>query len=707
MRDFPTHPVYSTRRGQPQPLGGSVNERGVNFSLFSQNATSVELLLFASAESTEPMQVIPLGPPTLFYWHVQVDGLQPDAIYAFRVHGPSSDLDTRRFGHRFNRNKVLIDPYAKGHLKNLWRASSARDASDNVAHAMRSVVIDINGYDWEGDRAPNIPLAETVIYELHVRGFTRAPSSGVEYPGTFAGLIEKLPYIQGLGVTTVELMPIFDFDELTPIRMSPSSGLPLTNYWGYDPISFFAPQSSYCVLDDVSSHVREVRDFVKVAHRAGLEVVLDVVFNHTGEFDQNGPVISLKGIDNRVFYLLDATDQSRYRGDLTGCGNALRCNHPVCAQMLADSLAYWVTEVHVDGFRFDLGAVLTLGEDGRRLEYPPVVWALNLDARFANTKIFVEPFGGNHEDVFGSFPDVRAAVWNFRYRDAIRRFVRGDRGLVGVVATRMSGSSDLLKEAGLRPTNGISYVTSHDGFTLNDLVSYERAHNEANGEQSGDAGNFSSNWGVEGASTDIELTGLRERIIKNFFAILCLSQGVPMICAGDECRRTQRGNNNPYLQDNEISWFDWSLVEQHADLVRFVRAVIDFRKRHPALRRETFFSGEPAQRGLRDIEFHGSKLHCPGFQDPDSLVLAMTIAALDEGEDIFVILNMEPAAVGFELPRVPGRRWFRAVDTALGGSESAAEAGSEPVITTEGYFAAARSVVILVSKESSELEPSD
>jgi len=689
---------YLTRRGEPQPLGASVNEHGVNFVLFSQNATQVELLLFDDAQSPEPSQVISLDPPTLFYWHVQVDGLGPNSIYAFRVHGPSSDRDARQFGHRFNRNKVLLDPYARGNLKNLWLATAAQDASDNVAHAMRSVVIDARGYDWEDDRPPNTPLTETIIYELHVRGFTCSPSSGVGHPGTFAGLIEKLPYIRALGVTAIELMPIFDFDEITPRRTSPLSGRPLPDYWGYDPISFFAPQSSYCVLEDVASHVREVRDFVKAAHRSGLEVILDVVFNHTGEGDQNGPIISFKGIDNRVFYLLDAVDQSRYRGDLTGCGNALRCNHPFCAQMLADALAYWVAEMHVDGFRFDLGAVLTLGEDGRRLEYPPVVWALNLDARFANTKIFVEPFGGNHEDVFASFPDIRAAVWNWRFRDTMRRFVRGERGLTAEVATRLTGSSDLLKNAGLRPTNGISYVTCHDGFTLNDLVSYEHAHNEANGERSGDVDNLSSNAGFEGPCDLQPVEQRREQRIKNFIAILLLSQGVPMLLAGDECRRTQGGNNNPYLQDNETSWFDWSLVVRHGDLVEFVSFMIEFRKRHPALRRDEFFRGEPSQRGLRDVEFHGCKLHSPGFQDSQSRVLAVTFADAGEGEDIFAIFNMEDEALLFELPTLPDRRWYRAVDTSLSGAESRSNVGGEVLITTDGYFASARSVVVLVSK---------
>ena len=689
---------YRVRSGQPQPLGATVNDQGVNFSIFSQDATGIELLLFESPESKQPAQVVTLQKPTQFYWHAQVDGLPANTPYAFRVAGPGTDADRRRFGHYFNPNKVLVDPYARGNLKNLWVERFASDASDNVATSMRSVVIDVRDYDWEGDQFPNHPASESIIYELHVRGFTRSPSSSVSQPGTFSGLIEKLPYLKSLGVTALELMPIFDFDEATVKRTSPTTGQPLRNFWGYDPISFFAPQASYCVSPDSATHVREFRDFVKAAHRLGLEIILDVVFNHTGEGDQKGPVIAFKGLDNNVFYLLDRSDRSRYRGDLTGCGNALRCNHPFCSRMLADALAYWVSEMHVDGFRFDLGAVLTLGEDGQRLEYPPIVWAMNLDPRFANTKVIVEPFGGNHEDVLGSFPDIRAATWNFRFKNTMRQFVRGDRGLIGAVATRIAGSSDLLQTAGFGPLNSVSYITCHDGFTLNDLVTYNESHNEANGEVSGDADNLSDNNGVEGPSSDPNVEALRTRIIRNSFALLLLSQGIPMILAGDECRRTQRGNNNPYLQDNELSWFDWTLVGRNAVLVDFVRFLVGFRRRHPALRREDFFRGEPSQRGLRDIEFHGCELNGPGFQDPNSAVLALTIADPGAGEDIFAIFNMDDRALTFQLPKVIGRTWHRAFDTALRAPTTWSAPGAEVPITGDAYFAAPRSVAVFVSK---------
>ena len=690
--------MWQTNPGRPQPLGATITAEGVNFSLFSQHATKVELLLFQNPNDPGALQVVTMPAPTQFYWHVHVDGLPANTAYAYRIYGPGGDAETQRSGNRFNGNKVLTDPYGRGNVDALWDANAAKDGADNVATSMRSVVIDTGGYDWEGDKPLNIPLADTVIYELHARGFTASPSSNVANRGTFSGLIEKLPHIKQLGVTAVELMPVFDFDEKTVIRNSPVTGLPLRNFWGYDPITYFAPQSSYCVAPDAGAHVKEFRDFVKAAHRNGLEVILDVVFNHTGEGDQDGPVINFKGIDNSVFYFLSATDKRLYKGDLTGTRNAVRCNHPFVTKMIAESLAYWVTEMHVDGFRFDLGAILMLGEDAQRLQYSPVVWVLNLDERFANTKVIVEPFGGTQGDVLGLFPDIYASTWNYQFKNTIRAFVRGDSGLVGTVATRIAGSEDIFKANGFGPLNGISYVSCHDGFTLNDIVSYNQKHNEANGEDSGDNDNISRNYGVEGPSSDPQIEGLRKHQIQNFLSILFLSQGVPMLLAGDECRRTQQGNNNPYIQDNQVSWFDWTLVQTNADLVGFTRWIIDFRKRHPSLRSRDFFQGALRQRGLLDIAWHGCKLNSPGFSDPNSRVLAFTIADPGDGEDIHAILNMEDAALPFDLPSVAGRNWYRATDTILPPPETFASPGKEILITTPVYWANPKSVVILVSK---------
>lgn len=437
---------------------------------------------------------------------------------------------------------------------------------------------------------------------------------------------------------------------------------------------------------------------MKAAHRLGLEVILDVVFNHTGEGDQNGPVISFKGIDNSAFYFLIPGDKRLYRSDLTGCPNAVRCNHPFVTKMITESLAFWVTEMHVDGFRFDLGAVLALGEDATRLTFAPLVWALSLDDRFSNTKVIVEPFGGDHGDILGSFPDMSAATWNYQFKNTIRHFVRGDRGIIGEVATRIAGSADLFQSGDLAPLNGLSYVTCHDGFTLNDVVSYNQKHNETNGEESGDTDNISNNYGTEGPTGDAAIESLRTRQIRNFLAILFLSQGVPMLLAGDECRRTQQGNNNPYIQDNAVSWFDWTLVAANADLVAFTRGMIDFRKRHAMLRRKEFFTGNPNARGLKDIAFHGCALDSPSFSDPNSGVLAFTIADPAGGEDVHVILNMEDLPLPFALPTIAGRQWFRAVDTVLPPPDTVAAAGGEVLVTTTSYFATPKSVVVLVSK---------
>lgn len=690
--------AFVTRPGTAQPLGASLNAAGVNFSLFSENATQVSLLLFDHPDDPQPTQVIEIQQPTQYYWHLQVDGAPVGTSYAYRVSGPSGDTVTQTLGYRFNPNKVVVDPYSRANVNTRWVAAAAKDGSDNVATTMRSVVVDATRYDWQGDAPPNTSMRDSVIYELHVRGYTRSPSSGVAHPGTLSGLVEKLPYIKNLGVTAIELMPVFDFDGKTVKRTDPTTGAPLVNFWGYDPIGFFALQSIYSVSGDAVAAVTEFRDLVKAAHRLGLEVILDVVFNHTGEDDQNGPVINFKGIDNAAFYFLQANDQRLYRSDLTGCPNAVRCNHPFVTKMLTESLAYWVTEMHVDGFRFDLGAVLALGEDATRLKFPPLVWALSLDERFANIKVIVEPFGGNQGDILGSFPDMAAGTWNYRFKNAIRHFVRGDRGLIAEIATRIAGSADIFRAPDFGPLNGVSYLTCHDGFTLNDVVSFSQKHNEANGEDSGDADNISSNYGVEGPTADAAINTVRERQLRNFLSILFLSQGVPMLLAGDEFRRTQQGNNNPYIQDNAVSWVDWTLATQHADLIVFTRGLIDFRARHPTLRRNAFFTGLPNARRLPDIAFHGCALNQPGFGDPNSGVLALTIADPGAGEDIHAIFNMEETALPFELPIVAGRRWFRAIDTVLPAPLTVAAEGTEVPITTPAYVASPRSAIVLVSK---------
>ena len=688
--------AFQPQKGLPHPLGATPDKAGVNFSLFSENATAVELLLFRRHDDPKPFKTIQLDPrlnKTFHFWHVYVPGLPAGTHYAYRVDGPS-DLSR---GHRFNPRKVLIDPYAKGNTNTLWVRADACGPNDNLATSMRSVVIDTEGYDWEGDKPLNRPMEDAIIYETHAAGFTKSPSSGVQHPGTFSGLIEKIPYLKELGITAVELLPVFDFDETAALRVV--DGKPLTNFWGYSTLSFFAPQCSYCVAPEAGTHLREFRDMVKALHKAGIEVILDVVFNHTDEGNHQGPVYCFKGIDNRVHYFLVPWDNQFYF-DYSGCGNTFNCNHPIGQKLIIECLRYWVRETHVDGFRFDEGSILSRGEDGAPLAHPPVVWQIELDEDLAASKVIAEAWDAAGLYQIGHFPGDRWSEWNGRYRDDIRRFVRGDRGLVGAVASRLAGSADLYEGYGKLPINSINFVTCHDGFTLNDLVSYNSKHNEPNGEgnQDGINENLSCNYGVEGHSSDPAIEALRERQIKNFATILMLSRGVPMFVAGDEVRRTQKGNNNAYCQDNEISWFDWNLVKENRSLFRFWKRLIEFRKTHPALRQGLFFNGEVNERGLADVSWHGCKLNHPGWSDPNGCALAMTLGGFNGDADIHVMLNMYWDSLDFEIPPLDGRGWYKCLDTAQPTPFDIVDPGKEVELHTGTSLVEGRSIVVLISK---------
>ena len=668
----------------------------MNFSLFSTSATGVELLLFEKHDDLQPFQVIALDPSankTFHFWHVFVQGLPAGTHYAYRVDGPWNP----NAGLRFNRKTVLIDPYARGNTHELWKREDALGPEDNLKTSMRSVVVDFSGYDWEGDRPLNRPMEDTIIYELHVGGFTKSPSSGVEHRGTFGGLAEKIPYLQELGITAVELLPVFDFDESAILRIV--DGNPLRDFWGYNPIGFFAPHSACCVCPETGRHLDEFRDMVKALHKAGIEVILDVVFNHTDEGNHEGPVFCFKGIDNRVYYFLAPWNQQLYL-NYSGTGNTFNCNHPIVQKLIVESLRYWVREAHVDGFRFDEGSILARGEDGLPLAHPPVVWQIELDEELADSKVIAEAWDAAGLYQIGQFPGDRWAEWNGRYRDDVRRFVRGDPGMVGAVASRLSGSADLYQETGELPVNSINFITCHDGFTMNDLVSYSTKHNEGNGEgnRDGTDENWSWNCGVEGETADPAVKGLRIRQIKNFAAILLLSRGVPMILAGDEVRRSQKGNNNAYCQDNEISWFDWNLMEKSRDLFRFWKGMIEFRKHHPALRSRHFFTGAVNERGLLDVSWHGRKLNSPGWSDPQARSLGMTLGGFDGASDIHVMLNMHWARLEFEVPAVIGRKWFKAVDTAVPPPHDIVDPGNELEITADVCPIEGRSIVVLISR---------
>jgi glycogen operon protein len=687
-----------TDAGRPHPLGATVDANGVNFSVFSQNATAVELLLFDAHDDPEPTQIIAFDVDrnkTFHFWHVYVRGLRPGAHYAFRIDGPFDPAQ----GHRFQKNKVLIDPYGKGHTTTLWDRGAACGDGDNLATSMRSVVIDPSDYDWEGDTPLHRPTCETVIYEMHVGGFTKSPEAGVRHPGTFAGVIDKIPYLKSLGVTAVELLPICEFDRSEVGGTNPLTGEALVNYWGYSTVGFFAPESSYCVSPDMGCHLSEFRDMVKALHKAGIEVILDVVFNHTSEGNQQGPTFSFKGFDNSLYYFL-VPGLRQYYMDYTGCGNTVNCNHPIAEKFIVECLEFWVREMHVDGFRFDEGSILSRGEDGVPMAHPPVVWNIELSETLADTKIIAEAWDAAGLYQIGYFPGYRWAEWNGRFRDDVRRFVKGDPGMVGAVASRLTGSADLYQANGHLPINSVNFLTCHDGFTLYDLVSYNGKHNAGNGEDGRDGidQNLSWNCGAEGPTDDPDINALRRRQIKNFAAVLLCAQGIPMIGMGDEVGRTQQGNNNAYCQDNALSWFDWMQAETNKDLLRFFQRMIAFRRRHPALHRSRFFTGETNARGLKDIAWHGCKLNGPGWDNPECRVLSFTLGGCDEETDMHIMLNMDWQDLDFEIPPLQGRCWARAVDTALPSPQDIAEPGKETPFSETTYRVAGRSAVILVSQ---------
>ena len=580
---------------QPLPYGAILRDGGVQFVVYSRSATGLRILFYGAAGDATPAETIDLDPSRDRWgdiWSVFVPGLGAGTMYHFQADGP---FDPER-GQRFDGRARLIDPYAKA------LAGEFVFDDDGLLVPPRCVVID-DAFDWQGDRHLRRGLSDTVIYEMHVRGFTASPTSGVENPGTYLGVIEKIPYLKSLGVTAVELMPVHEFAAAMPT----AGGVVRPNYWGYDPLAFFAPHRGYAADSAPGAQVREFKEMVRALHAAGIEVILDVVFNHTAEGNHLGPTLSFKGLENRVYYKL-GDGGSTYR-NYTGCGNTINGNNPIVRELIFLCLRNWVHNYHVDGFRFDLASVLSRDRNGDIQPNPPVVEVITEDPALADTKMIAEAWDAAGAYQVGSFARMRWAEWNGRYRDDVRRFWRGDSAQTGHLATRIAGSSDLYAEHGRQPCHSINFVTSHDGFTLSDLVSYREKHNEANGEgnRDGDNNNFSENYGAEGPSRKPDIEAVRARQIRNMLATLLLSQGVPMLLFGDECRRTQRGNNNAWCQDNEVSWLDWSLVESNADLVRFVRELVRFRLGTPTLRRRTFLTGgTTGAESLPDVEWFGA-----------------------------------------------------------------------------------------------------
>ena len=686
--DRETRPFATQSRGSSAPLGATVGTGGVNFSLYSRDATGIELLLFDRTDESKPAHVITLDPVanrTYHYWHVFVSGIQPGQMYAFRAYGP---FDPSR-GKRFDPAKVLLDPYGRAVLvPEQYSRVAAHQSGDNTATAMKSVVVDPSTYDWEGDAPLKHPSPRTIIYEMHVRGFTRHPNSGVhaDKRGTYAGLIKKIPYLQELGITAVELLPVFQFDPL-------DSPLGKINYWGYAPVSFFAPHQAYSSRQDPLGPANEFRDMVKMLHRAGIEVILDVVFNHTAEGDDRGPTLSFRGLDNNTYYILEQ-DRSGY-ANYTGTGNTLNANHPVVRRMIVDSLRYWVQQMHVDGFRFDLASILTRDAAGQVLPNPPVLWDIESDPVLAGTKLIAEAWDAAGLYQVGSFVGDSWKEWNGRFRDDARSFFRAEEGSLARFADRLVGSPELYAHKQREPEQSVNFVTCHDGFTLNDLVSYNEKHNEANGEGNRDGANDNQSWncGVEGPTDDPAIETLRNRQVKNFLTVTLLSIGVPMILMGDEVRRTQHGNNNAYCHDNELNWFDWTLVAKHADVHRFVRLLNQRRILRPVeYERQRMTLAQLIQQANKS--WHGVNVGQPDWS-PTSHSVALNAEIKHEGFTGFFILNAYWEHLEFELPMNHGSPWRRWIDTALDSPDDIAPWEKAPSIAGSTYQAQARSVVVL------------
>jgi glycogen operon protein len=677
------------KEGRSFPLGATVSAEGTNFSVYSKHAAGIELLLFDCVDDARPARVIAIDPATnrtYHYWHIFVPRVKAGQIYGYRVKGAFDPPN----GMRFDPGKVLLDPYGRGAVvpKNYSR-EAARKEGDNTATAMKSVVVNPRAYDWEGDTPLKRPSSRTIIYEMHVRGFTRHPNSGIteKRRGTFAGLMEKIPYLKELGVTAVELMPVFQFDpqDAPPGRV---------NYWGYAPVSFFAPHQGYSSRQDSSGPLDEFRDLVKALHRESIEVILDVVFNHTAEGDYDGPTLSFRGLDNSTYYILEQ-DRSRY-ANYSGTGNTLNANHPIVRRMILDSLRYWVKEMHVDGFRFDLAAILERGESGQLMPNPPVLWDIETDPELAGTKLIAEAWDAAGLYKVGSFIGDSWKEWNGRFRDDVRSFFRGEKNSVQYFADRLLGSPAIYGHKEREAEQSVNFVTCHDGFTLNDLVSYNSKHNEANGENNRDGENDNRSWncGVEGPTDNPDVEKLRNRQIKNFLTVTMLSVGMPMLLMGDEVRRTQLGNNNAYCQDNEASWFDWTLLTKHADVHRFVTLLNSRRVlRDPEPERQRVSLCQ-LLRGV-NLAWHGVKLNQPDWGE-SSHSIAFTVEA---GDLLFhVILNAYWQPLDFELPPLdnaaenPWRRW---IDTALDSPHDILEWAKAEPLHGYNYRADSRSMVML------------
>jgi isoamylase len=683
--------------GRSYPLGATLRDGGVNFSVFSKHSAGVELCLFDHVDDARPARVIALDPRThrtYHYWHVFVPDIAPGQLYGFRVQGLFDPAN----GLRFDASKVLLDPYGKCIARPAaWSRQAARRPGDNAVTAFKSVVVDPSAYDWEDDAPPRHPFERTVIYEMHVGRFTRHANSGVTSAerGTYTGVIHKIPHLQDLGVTAVELLPVFAFDE----QDAPAG---LVNDWGYQPLSFFAPHPGYGARRAVTEVLDDFRGMVKALHRAGIEVILDVVYNHTTEGGADGPTICFRGLANETYYIL-GENKATY-ADYAGTGNTLNANEPIVRRMILDSLRYWVSEMHVDGFRFDLAAILSRDQHGRPMAAPPLIWDIESDPVLANVKLIAEAWDAGGLYQLGNFAGDAWKEWNGKFRDDVRSFIKSDDGLVRALACRLTGSPDVYAWEQREPEQSINFVTCHDGFTLNDLVSYDAKHNEANGDQNRDGtdNNYSWNCGVEGPTDDPAIEKLRTRQIKNFLALTLLSVGTPMLLAGDEMRHSQQGNNNAYCRDDELYSFDWTLLERHGEIHRFIKQMIAFR-----LNREL-----PTQRfdmtlqellRKRPVQWHGVRLNSPDWSQR-SHSLAATSALLWDQFLLHIIVNAYWEPLKFELPPLTEayEPWRRCIDTFLAPPHDVCPLEDGPIAPTTTYRVQPRSLVVLFAKERTD-----
>ncbi|MCR4953214.1 MAG: glycogen debranching protein GlgX [Treponema sp.] len=705
---------YKFSSGKPLSYGAVLTKDGVNFSIYSRDAESVSLYLFESDNSERPFQVITLDPKinrTGYIWHVEVLGAGDGLLYLYKVDGPYEPTK----GLRFNPHKYLFDPYAKaftqGSVFHAYNRQHEKGFSANEGGELKDltdfpkcVVVD-DSFDWEGDKPLNYPLEKTVIYETHVKGFTASKTSEVapEFAGTYKGFTQKIEYLKKLGVTSVELLPVFEFDENENANTNPRTGEVLVNYWGYSTIGFFAPKTTYAADRSPGGAVREFKQMVKELHKAGIEVILDVVYNHTAEGNERGYTFSFRGLQNDVYYSLPH-DNKQYYMNFSGCGNSVNCNHPVTGRFILDSLRYWVMEMHVDGFRFDLASILTRAQNGAPLELPPLTNAINEDPILANTKIIAEPWDCAGLYQLGGFPageNNRWSEWNGRFRDDLRRFIRGDDNSVTAVATRVAGSSDCYNHSGRTPLASINFITAHDGFTLNDLVSYNYKHNEENGEcnRDGSDDNLSYNHGFEGECTNPKIEALRLKKIKNFLLYLFVSQGVPMLLAGDEMRRTQGGNNNAYCQDNAISWINWDLERKNASLVRFTSLLIALRKNHNVFSRTKFFSEHCDKEKIPEITWFDINAKQPEWSATNRF-LGFKLSGSGSDNDFYIATNVDLYDLTITLPSLSGnKKWYRVADTSFDSPDDILENGKEELLREQRrYVLLSGSSVILISK---------